>query len=79
MFIRNNAYKAPIAHSVDGENSSAAKLVAKDVKSLEREFSLMEQEHARIRAEALAAHVHDVCDPRSPSTIGRGPSESSNR
>ena len=66
MFIRNNAYNAPIAHSVDGENSGTAKL-ANDVQALEREFSLMEQEHARIRAEALAAHVHNVCEPESAS------------
>ncbi len=78
MFIGNNAYKAPLAHSVDCENSGTAKLVASGIQALEREFSLMEQDHARIRAEALAAHVHDVCEPRPPSAIERGPLESTN-
>ena len=78
MFIRNNAYNAPIAHSVDGENSGAAKLAANGVQALEREFSLMEQEHARIRAEALAADVKDVCEPRAASATERAPLESSN-
>jgi hypothetical protein len=77
MFIIKNAYNAPIAHSVDGENSGAAKLVANGVQALEREFSLMEQEHARIRAEALAAHVNDVCEPRAVSATKRAPLESS--
>ena len=79
MFIGNNASNAPIAHRVDGENSGAAKQIAKGVQALEREFSLMEQEHARIRAEALASHAHDVCEPRSVSAIERGLLESSNR
>ena len=38
MFIGNNDYKAPIAHSVDGKNSDAAKLVANGVQALERGF-----------------------------------------
>ena len=78
MFIRNNACNAPIAHSVDGENSGAAKLATNGVQALEREFSLMEQEHARIRAEALAAEVNDVCEPRAASATERAPLESSN-
>lgn len=71
MFIGNNAHNTPIAQSVDGDNSGAAKLVASGVQAIEREFSLMEQEHARIRAEALAAHAHDVRGPR-PAAPKRG-------
>jgi hypothetical protein len=78
MFIRNSAYKTPIAQSADGENSGGPKLVANDIQAIEREFFLMEQEHARIRAEALAAHVPDACEPRSASAIERGPLKSSN-
>ena len=77
MFIGNNAYNAPIAQSVDGDDSGAAKLLPGGVETIKREFSLMEQEHDRIRTEALAGHVHHARG-RQTAALKRGRLESSN-
>ena len=59
MFFRNDDYVASeTALPGDSKRYDDGTQSYKDVRAnVEHEFSLMEREHARIRSEALAAHL----------------------
>ena len=64
MFFRNDDYIAPETALLGRSKlSDGGAETHNDVRAhVEREFSMMEQEHARIRLEALAAHLERDLD-----------------
>lgn len=64
MFFRNDGYVASeTALLGESKRSVGGRQIYDDVRAhVEQEFLMMEQEHARIRSEALAAHLENDSD-----------------
>jgi hypothetical protein len=64
MFFPNNDYGATKPARRKAATRNTITHPDQQVRAqVEREFSVMDQEHARIRTEALAAHVRDNGEP----------------